>query len=424
VKRKKLGTVAALVAAAAIAVSMTGAANARVPQQVRGITDDEIRVGGLGPAFPFRDFGGEIGAQARFQVENDKGGVNGRKFTYVGWGDDNNSADTNLAETRRLVEQEDVAALVPVLSPNYLSAAEYAEQQHVPAFGWGISRGFCETKYAFAFSGCLTPRDPKVASNTWGGLIDQYFKDKGEADGAKGKTAAIVSEDNDSGRSGKVVIVATAEAVGMKVVFDESTVPPPDPAPVADFSPYVNEIMTSNDGGPPDVIFLVTSQDTLQGGLQIAVDQAGFEGLSTNAVLYAPQAAALVANGTVLTQFSTPEAAAEEPAVQEFVDAVEAFAPGEPINQPTISGYLAADMFIQAVKKAGKDPTPEKIQAAAAKLTYEIPGFFGPTKYPKGFKFGTPCGELVGSDGQEWSVVVPFQCFTNINVKTLKPVKY
>jgi branched-chain amino acid transport system substrate-binding protein len=210
----------------------------------------------------------------------------------------------------------------------------------------------------------------------------------------------------------------------MKVVFDESTVPPPDPAPVADFSPYVNEIMTSNDGGPPDVIFLVTSQDTLQGGLQIAVDQAGFEGLSTNAVLYAPQAAALVANGTVLTQFSTPEAAAEEPAVQEFVDAVEAFAPGEPINQPTISGYLAADMFIQAVKKAGKDPTPEKIQAAAAKLTYEIPGFFGPTKYPKGFKFGTPCGELVGSDGQEWSVVVPFQCFTNINVKTLKPVKY
>ena len=63
----------------------------RVAGQRRGVTDDEIHVGGLGPAFPFKDFGGEVGAQARFKVENDNGGVNGRKINYVGWGDDNNS---------------------------------------------------------------------------------------------------------------------------------------------------------------------------------------------------------------------------------------------------------------------------------------------------------------------------------------------
>ena len=69
----------------------------------------------------------------------------------------------------------------------------------------------------------------KIASNTWGGLIDQYFQDQGEPQGAKGKTAAVISEDNDSGRSGvKVVIVATAEAVGMEVVYDEASLPPPD----------------------------------------------------------------------------------------------------------------------------------------------------------------------------------------------------
>ena len=91
----------------------------------------------------------------------------------------------------------------------------------------------------------------------------------------------------------------------------------------------------------------------------------------------------------MLTQFATPEAAAD--------DACGAGvrrrgrggrAPGEVINQPTIAGYLAADMFIQALKKAGKNPTPETIQKAAAKLTYEIEGFVGPTKYPKGFKVG------------------------------------
>jgi ABC-type branched-subunit amino acid transport system substrate-binding protein len=358
-------------------------------------------------------------------LANEEGGVHDRQINYVGWGDDQNSADTNLAEARRLVEQEGVAALVPVLSPNYLSAAEYAEQQHVPAFGWGISLGFCETRYAFAFSGCLTPAPPvKVASNTWGSLIDQAFKDQGDADGAKGKTAAVISEDNDSGRSGKVVIVATAEAVGMEIVYDESSLPPPDPAPVSDFSPYVSELMEADNGEPPDVIFLVISQDNLQGGFQLALNDAGFEGIATNAVLYSPLATALVEGGSVLTQFSTPEAAADVAAVQEFVDAIEAFAPGEPINQPTIAGYLAADMFLQALEAAGPNPTPEKIQKAASKMTFEIEGFVGPTKYPKGFKAGTPCGQLVASDGAEWTVQVPFQCFTNIKIPSLKPVKY
>ena len=402
-----------------------GGGIAQAGGSVRGVDDDEIRVGGLGPAFPFKDFGGETGVLARFKVENDKGGVFGRELNYVGWGDDQNSADTNLAETRRLVEQEDVLALVPVLSPNYLSAAEFAEQQHVPAFGWGISRGFCETKYAFGFSGCLTPPKPKIASNTWGGLIDVAFKDQGDAKGAKGKTAAVISEDNDSGRSGKIVIVATAEAVGMEIVYDESSLPPPDPAPVTDFSPYVNELMTSNDGEQPDVIFLVISQDNLQGGFQTALNDAGFDGIATNAVLYSPQATALVTGGSVLTQFSTPEAAGDIPAVQEFVDAVDAVKKeGEAINQPTIAGYIAADMFIKALKKAGKNPTPEKVQKAAAHMVYELEGFVGPTKYPKGFKAGTPCGQLVASDGTEWTIQVPFQCFTNINVKTLKKIKY
>ena len=119
--------------------------------------------------------------------------------------------------------------------------------------------------------------------------------------------------------------------------------------------------MTADNGEPPDVIFLTVSQDTLQGGFQTALADAGYEGIGTNAVLYSPLATALVKGGSVLTQFATPEAAADIPAMQEFVDAVEAFAPGEPINQPTIAGYIAADMFIKALKKAGKNPTPEKV---------------------------------------------------------------
>jgi ABC-type branched-subunit amino acid transport system substrate-binding protein len=125
----------------------------------------------------------------------------------------------------------------------------------------------------------------------------------------------------------------------------------------------------------------------------------------------------------IFTQFATPEAAADTPTVQDFVDAVAAVDPEAVINQPTIAGYIAADMFVKALEKAGKNPTPESIQKAAAKMTYSLKGMVGPTKYPKGFTDGTPCGQLSMSDGTEFSVSVPFTCYTNVNAKTLKPVK-
>jgi ABC-type branched-subunit amino acid transport system substrate-binding protein len=425
VRRTKLVALGAALAAVVALATTGGVAGADARQQSTGITDDEIKVAGLGPNNPYKQFGGDTGAMARFKVENDNGGVNGRTINYLGWTDDGNSPDTNLQETRRLIQQEGVAALVPVMTPWYIEGATFAEQQGVPSFGWGIAPGFCESTFAFGFSGCLVPPPPvKIASNTWGALIDEYFQSQGEEQGAEGKTAAVIAEDNDSGKSGVKVIAATAEAVDMKVVYEKATMPAAEGGtPVSDFTPYTSEIMTSNDGGPPDVVFAVISQNNLQ-GFAPALDDAGFEGMQTNAVLYSPLAAAIISGDFVLTQFATPEAADTTPAVQEFVDAVAAVDPEAVINQPTIAGYIAADMFIQALKKAGKNPTPESIQKAAAKMTYSIEGMVGPTKYPKGFKQGTPCGQLAESDGEAFSVATPFSCFTNINVKTLKPIKY
>ncbi len=423
-RRTKLAALAAA-AAAVVALASVGVAGADAPRQNTGITDDEITVAGLGPNNPYKQFGGDSGAMARFKVENDNGGVNGRTINYLGWTDDGNSADTNLQETRRLIQQEGVAALVPVMTPWFVEGANFAEQQGIPSFGWGIAPGFCETEFAFGFSGCLVPAPPvKIASNTWGSLIDEYFQSQGEEQGAEGKTAAVIAEDNDSGKSGVKVIAATAKAVDMDVVYEEASMPAAEGGtPVSDFSPYINDIMTSADGGPPDVVFAVISQNNLL-GFAPALDAAGFEGMQTNAVLYSPLAAATIKDDFVLTQFATPEAADTTPAVQEFLDAMEEVAPGEPINQPAIAGYIAADMFIQALKKAGKNPTPESIQKAAAKMTYAIEGMVGPTKYPKGFKQGTPCGQLAQSDGEAFSVASAFACFTNINVNTLKPIKY
>ena len=65
----------------------------------------------------------------------------------------------------------------------------------------------------------------------------------------------------------------------------------------------------------------------------------------------------------------------------------------------TLAGYFAADMFIQALKKAGKSPTQQTIQKAAAKMTYEVKNVIGPVKYPAAFTQGSPCAQLAKSNG-------------------------
>ena len=98
----------------------------------------------------------------------------------------------------------------------------------------------------------------------------------------KGKTAAVISEDNDSGKAGAKVISASARAGGFKVVYDKNPVPPP-PAVVSDYTPFANDIMASNNGKPPDVVFVVTAVTNVT-GIQNKLLELGYQGKLTNAV--------------------------------------------------------------------------------------------------------------------------------------------
>jgi hypothetical protein len=411
---------AAALAASAVALgSLAAAGTAGAQGSVRGVTDSTIKVGGLGHVAFYEEAGKT--AKARFDLANENNELpGGRKIDYVGFSDDKSSADTNLSETRNLVDQEQVFGIVPVLSPAFGSAGTYLNQTKVPTIGWGISPAFCASgnKYVFGFTGCLVPDPPTYPGNTWGELTDQYFKNQGVSTGAKGKTAAVIADNNDSGKSGVEVIAATAEAVGMKVVYKEAAVPPP-PAAVTDFTPYVQDIMTSNGGKPPDVVYLVVAPTNVY-GLGPALTQAGFTGVDTNAVAYAPALAGLTKGWQAFTQFATPEATSSE--MQEIVANLKAAGINQ-VGQPGIAGYLAADMFVEILKKVGKDLTPEKFSSVASKFKYQIPNVVGPTVYPAGFKAGSPCGQLAESNGSTYTVTADFKCYDLLTKKGNKWVQ-
>ena len=117
--------------AAVAALSATaGSARAETP----GITDTEIKIGQTmpysGPASAY----GVIGKAdaAYFKMINEQGGVNGRKITLISL-DDGYSPPKTVEQTRRLVEQEQVAFLFnPLGTACCASVRQYLNDNKVP----------------------------------------------------------------------------------------------------------------------------------------------------------------------------------------------------------------------------------------------------------------------------------------------------
>jgi branched-chain amino acid transport system substrate-binding protein len=121
---------AGAVSAAALASGSRAAFAANAP----GITDTEIKIGQTmpysGPASAY----GVIGRTdaAYFKMINEAGGVNGRKINLISL-DDGYSPPKAVEQTRRLVEQEQVAFVFNSLgTPSNAAIRPYLTENHVP----------------------------------------------------------------------------------------------------------------------------------------------------------------------------------------------------------------------------------------------------------------------------------------------------
>src|SRR6202522_3308602 len=119
--------------AAAAAALATSAWPARA-ENAPGVTDTEIKIGQTmpysGPASAY----GVIGKTeaAYFKMINEQGGVNGRKINLISL-DDGYSPPKTVEQTRRLVEQEQVAFIFQSLgTTNNVAIRQYLNDNKVP----------------------------------------------------------------------------------------------------------------------------------------------------------------------------------------------------------------------------------------------------------------------------------------------------
>ncbi|MEU6396723.1 ABC transporter substrate-binding protein [Streptomyces cinnamoneus] len=414
-------------AAAAAAIALVSACNSAstngtapgepgdAPGNTRGVTADSIKVGGIvsmTTASGYSKKDTDLGARARYLRANAEGGVNGRKIEYLGAEDDGQDPAKNMAAARKLVQQDKVFAVSPMSSVTF-SGADFLEQEKVPTFGWGTLPSFCGPKYAYGFNGCLVPSPGGTLNQTWPEGIARILG------GARGKSVAVIANDSDAGKFGIRTFQQGFASAGFEVSYAKASVP--GAAVPSDWSAYVKEILSSNDGGAPDAVVSVM-QTPNNIGLFTALKRGGYKGLLSDPTDYDPgllaqDATRQALDGVhVLLQFQPFESA--DPEMDRFKADIKAAAGGKdvPLNMHMLTGYMSADLFLSIAQKAGKDLTVESFQAAAQGFS-DTGTLVGDRALPKGQKDSFGCGALVQLKNGAYEVSVPFTCHEPIPFK-------
>ena len=406
-RNRRAFAVAAVAVAVVASVFVAAPANAAVKTQTRGFDGTTLKVASLGNVATVGN--SKIGAQARIQRFNDDKEIKGLKLDYVGFSDDKNDPATALTEARKLVTQDQVFAIVGD-SSSY-NPSQYFTQQKVPFFGWGFETAYCAPKpttslWGFGYNGCQVNPAPKVVVD----FASQVYKYVTQKLGKKSPTVAMVALDTDAGKVTVHQNEVAYKGSGFDVVSAEGSIPPP---PVGDYSPYVAQLMTSDNGHAPDVVTCLVGLQCLN--IYSLMNAQGFKGIFQHA-LYT-DAFVKTFKDTIVTASNANFNATGIPSLDQMNADITKVAPGTKMDGTVFSGYASTDMFIQALKQAAKGGksaiTPTNVQKIAAKQTWQMKGLTGPIVFPVATNVQEPyCTSLFESDGTTWNTVEPYSCST------------
>ena len=315
-----------------------------------GVGDTEIVLGGSNSFSGPLAYAGEqltkFGVDLYFRVINDAGGIHGRKVRTIYYDDGSRPADA-LANTRKLVEQDHVfAIIVPQGSPPVAAMLEYLERLKVPLlFPYQVSPATRSRRYVF--SGIpLTDRSSKMTIDYLAGT-------------RKYKRFAALHQDDDYG---KTVIAALAKDLaryGLKLTATESVKPgttdvktqiaklraaKPEVTLLALVpGPAAYALRERRDIGWTDTLMVSMGQLTDERYLALAADGSeGVEGLS----------------------FLPDPLASDLPAVQAYRSHLIKYFPRSEPNRYSLAGYYAGMLFTEAAMRAGRNLTRESLITA------------------------------------------------------------
>jgi ABC-type branched-subunit amino acid transport system substrate-binding protein len=321
-----------------------------------GITSTEIRIGMAnaqsGPAAGLGN-GVKAGAEAYLARVNADGGVNGRRITLVSKDDGYEPART-AAATEALISDDKVFALFGYVgTPTSSAAVPIASKAHVP--------------YLFPFTGAEFLRNPV---NKWvfnvrasyfdetDAMVEHLIKDVGV------KKIAMFMQDDAFGEAVKGGVARALFKRNMNIYaetrFKRNTL---------DVDAGIDAMKKAQ----PDAIVFVGTYSQLAAIVKKAKAaglKARFLTVSFIGTENFIDAAASDGDGVYITQVMPSPQDASLPLVKNYLADVK----GARVGYASLEGYLDAMVLVEALKKAGQNPTRESLVAALEDLNFDAGG--------------------------------------------------
>jgi branched-chain amino acid transport system substrate-binding protein len=351
----------ALALAACLTATLLAASGAAVsassPSQTTGVTAKTIRVGQVdtlsGPV-PGLFAGAEYGTLAYFRMINSSGGVNGRKL-QLDVKDDGFSAANYASETQQLANQD--FALVGGFSLFEDSGVPAINAAKIPDVTLATSEQRSLDQYNYS-------PDPVIWGGSRLGPLVYYKKKFGSAikhvGTLVGDVAAAEQESN--------AVYGAMKSLGYKIVYQRSNNPLD--------TDFTDDVLKMKQAGV-QIVYLVGEQVTAIANLAKEMQQQNFHPklFATNGVSYDSsyiQEAGPAANGSMVdmqTALYLGQDAKSVPAVKTFDTWMKKVNPKQAINVYAVYGWTCAQLFVQALKNAGTNPTRTSLFTSLDKIT-------------------------------------------------------
>jgi len=316
----------------------------------QGVTDTEILLGGSNSFSGPLAFTGEqatkFGVDLYFKAVNDRGGIHGRKVRTIYY-DDGYKPQEAVANTRKLVEQDGVLAIIaPQGTPPVVATLEYLESNTVPLLfpfqGSPITRG-----RKWVFSGMtLYDRQSRM-------MIDYLVGRR------KVRKFAALYQDDEYGKAFLTAFEKDLRRHGLTMGAAES---------VKRSTTDVSAQMAKLHAAKPEVLFLVLTPGP---GAQALRERQKIDWTEVIMVSSGPltDERYLSLAGTAAEEVEglalwPDPLTSDRPGVKQYREHMQTYFPGNEPNRCSLSGYFAAMLFTEGATRAGKRLTREGLVAA------------------------------------------------------------
>jgi ABC-type branched-subunit amino acid transport system substrate-binding protein len=364
-----VGLSPALVGCGSASTSTSGGSGVSCPTQVPGVTSNSIKVGLIYPDTGQQAVANSFQAvrsavAARIDLQNSKGGINGRTIQMV-WRDDQSDQTAFDVAARDLVNNENVFGLVSVsIVATGTDATTFLRSNDVPVVGAATNATWNDLPNYFHYGNIFTK-----------GVVTVY----GDYVRSQGGTRAVILVDPTTQASGDLAteFADSLQSAGVTVVGSvQYTQGVSNPEAVANLmrATHADTIVGSSQIPAFVDIFRATKQ--LGVHLSVALNIDGY-----NPSLLAKYGSQLAGMSVVRGYVAN-----NQPPMQTYFKTMTTYAPEvrDPTDALATAGYVAADEMLEGLQRAGACPTRQSfIKDLRADTAYTAGGMIAPVDLSK-----------------------------------------